>query len=83
MEKDTYPMPRAYCCAKTRAGGFCKQPAMKNGRCRLHGGKSLSGIAHGRYKDGRFTTTAKEERRQLAALLKQSRDLLKQIGTNI
>jgi hypothetical protein len=28
------------CGAKTRAGGACRQPAMKNGRCRLHGGKS-------------------------------------------
>ncbi|MGH2669416.1 MAG: HGGxSTG domain-containing protein, partial [bacterium] len=28
------------CGAKTRAGYACRQPAMKNGRCRLHGGKS-------------------------------------------
>src|SRR5579864_1960633 len=28
------------CCAKTRAGTPCKSPAMKNGRCRMHGGKS-------------------------------------------
>lgn len=28
------------CGAKTRAGGQCKAPAMKNGRCRVHGGKS-------------------------------------------
>jgi len=28
------------CRAKTRAGCACRQPAMKNGRCRLHGGKS-------------------------------------------
>jgi hypothetical protein len=28
------------CGAKTRAGGPCRQPAMPNGRCRLHGGKS-------------------------------------------
>lgn len=79
MTKDTYPMPRAYCCAKTRAGGFCKQPAMKNGRCRLHGGKSLSGIAHGRYKDGRFTKESKEARRQLAELMRDVRELIRQI----
>ncbi len=30
----------AHCGAKTRSGGTCKQPAMPNGRCRLHGGKS-------------------------------------------
>ena len=28
------------CGAKTRAGCACRQPAMTNGRCRLHGGKS-------------------------------------------
>jgi len=30
----------ARCGARTRAGHPCRQPAMKNGRCRLHGGKS-------------------------------------------
>lgn len=29
------------CGAKTRAGHTCRQPAMANGRCRLHGGKSI------------------------------------------
>jgi hypothetical protein len=28
------------CGACTRAGGCCRQPAMRNGRCRLHGGLS-------------------------------------------
>jgi hypothetical protein len=28
------------CGARTRAGGCCGQPAMPNGRCRFHGGKS-------------------------------------------
>ncbi len=28
------------CGARTRAGGCCRQPAMGNGRCRFHGGKS-------------------------------------------
>jgi len=28
------------CGARTRAGGSCKAPAMGNGRCRVHGGKS-------------------------------------------
>jgi len=28
------------CGAATRAGTACRQPAMQNGRCRLHGGKS-------------------------------------------
>ena len=50
------------CGARTRRAGICRQPAMPNGRCRLHGGKSTGprtaeGIAriraartiHGRY----------------------------------
>ena len=28
------------CGARTRAGACCRQPAMKNGRCRMHGGLS-------------------------------------------
>ncbi len=28
------------CGARTRCGGECRQPAMKNGRCRMHGGLS-------------------------------------------
>jgi len=28
------------CGARTRAGGCCRQPAMRNGRCRMHGGLS-------------------------------------------
>ena len=28
------------CGSRTRAGGCCRQPAMRNGRCRLHGGLS-------------------------------------------
>ena len=35
---DLRTLPR--CGAKTRAGHACRQPAMKNGRCRFHGGKS-------------------------------------------
>jgi hypothetical protein len=32
---------RCACCgARTRAGGLCRQPAMPNGRCRMHGGGS-------------------------------------------
>ena len=34
------PHASARCGAHTRAGGACRQPAMPNGRCRLHGGLS-------------------------------------------
>jgi hypothetical protein len=41
------------CGAKTRAGCACRQPAMTNGRCRLHGGKSTGArTAEGRRRAG-------------------------------
>jgi hypothetical protein len=45
----------ATCNAKTRAGGLCQNAPMANGRCRMHGGKSLRGIASPRYKHGRYS----------------------------
>ena len=79
MEGSGYPIPRVFCGAKTRAGGRCRQPAMKNGRCRLHGGKSLSGKQHGRYKHGHYTREAIEERRQLNSLLREVAALLREV----
>lgn len=76
MENNSYPIPRTFCGAKTRTGGRCKQPAMANGKCRLHGGRSLSGKQHGRYKHGKFTRAAKEERRRLAALMQEVNDTM-------
>lgn len=43
------------CGAKTRAGGTCKQPALANGRCRYHGGKTPGGIASPHFKTGRYS----------------------------
>lgn len=40
----------AACTAHTRSGELCKMPAMANGKCRMHGGKSLSGVASPAYK---------------------------------
>ena len=42
------------CGARTRSGGSCCQPAMRNGRCRIHGGKSTGPrTAEGRARIGR------------------------------
>lgn len=41
------------CGARTRSGAPCRASAMPNGRCRMHGGKSLRGIASPTFKDGR------------------------------
>lgn len=38
---------------KSRNGEPCQQPALANGRCRYHGGRSLKGPAHPNWIDGR------------------------------
>lgn len=46
------------CGATTRKGTPCKAPAMKNGRCRMHGGASTGapqGCNHPHYKHGLYT----------------------------
>lgn len=43
------------CGAKKKSGSPCRMSAMPNGRCRLHGGKSPSGIAHPGFKTGRYS----------------------------
>jgi hypothetical protein len=48
-----HPLPFKPCGAKKRNGQPCRGAAMSNGRCRLHGGKSLAGIASPRFKHGR------------------------------
>lgn len=40
------------CGAKCRDGHACTQPAMPNGRCRMHSGKSPRGIASPHFKTG-------------------------------
>jgi hypothetical protein len=68
------------CGAKTRAGTPCKSPAMKNGRCRLHGGKS-TGPPKGNknaLKHGFYTREAIEGRRYIRQLLKDSQALFQE-----
>lgn len=62
------------CGAKTRSSKTCKSPAMLNGRCRMHGGKSTGapcGKAHGNYKHGRYTNNAIQCRRKGNHLLRK------------
>lgn len=51
--KDLQNAPR--CGAKTRAGGSCRQPAMANGRCKMHRGGAKTGIAAANYRHGRYS----------------------------
>ncbi len=62
------------CGAKTRLGTSCRGPGMKNGRCRMHGGKSTGpktwvGLGNSRlanFKHGHFAKSyhAKQEVRR-------------------
>ena len=58
------------CGARTRRITFCKGPAMRNGRCRMHGGastgpKTVMGLEHarrGNWKHGYYSANAIAER---------------------
>jgi hypothetical protein len=68
----------ASCGAKTRSGEPCKNPAMTNGRCRMHGGKSTGPPkgSQNALKHGLYTQAAIEERRQIRELIKDSREFI-------
>jgi hypothetical protein len=73
------------CGAKTRNGKKCRAPAMRNGRCRMHGGTSTGprtreGLAHSRrarWKHGLYSAEAKEERRFFRQLVQDAGILLR------
>lgn len=73
-------MFKKLCGAKARTNNYqpCRQPAMKNGRCRLHGGKSTGAItpegkikqAQANFKHGHYTNTAILERKEFKQQLR-------------
>jgi hypothetical protein len=71
------------CGARTRAGGCCRQPAMGNGRCRMHGGLStgprtpagLRRSRYSRYVHGFRGRPVLEFRRRCVHTARQLRDL--------
>jgi glucans biosynthesis protein len=71
------------CGAKTRSGSACRSPAvLGKKRCRMHGGAPGSGAPRGNQnalKHGLYTKAAIRERRELAALIRQSAKLLRDI----
>jgi hypothetical protein len=49
------PTKQKPCGARTRTGDSCKQPALENGRCRFHGGKTPKGIDSANFRHGRYS----------------------------
>jgi hypothetical protein len=76
------------CGAKTRKGTPCRAPAMKNGRCRMHGGKSTGprtpeGLAKSRkanWKHGFYSKKAIEERRLMRQFMEGCKEFLEEIN---
>ena len=68
----------ARCGTKTRSGTSCQAPSMRNGRCRLHGGKStgprtaegLERCRRTKWKHGWYSKEALADRRGLRKLLR-------------
>ena len=77
------PMHRSpRCGARTRNGTPCRSPAMPNGRCRMHGGRSPGapkGNANAR-THGYYSAQAVAERRELSALLRAVRGLVDEVN---
>ena len=65
------------CGARTRSRNPCRSPAMRNGRCRLHGGLSPGAPKRNQhaFKHGRYTAEALASRREVAALIRTIRAL--------
>ena len=78
MKKIANPMqlaPRCGAHART-TGKPCQSPAMANGRCRMHGGKSTGRpVIHGRY-----TKAAIAQRRRDRALIRALLALVRECG---
>ena len=70
MTNAMHSAPRCGAHART-TGKPCRSQAMKNGRCRMHGGKAGRKPTHGRY-----TKAAIVERREVRALLRAMRKLI-------
>jgi len=71
------------CGAKTRTSGACRSPAVHGRkRCRMHGGAPGSGAPRANQnarKHGLFTRDAIAERRQIQALLGETRRMLEEM----
>jgi hypothetical protein len=71
------------CGARRRDGGSCRQPAMPNGRCRMHGGlstgpRTVDGLERARkapWRHGHYSAEAKAARAQGRQAARKLREL--------
>ncbi len=76
------------CGARTRKESACRQPAMKNGRCRLHGGKSTGpktkeGLENSRTANlhhGHYSQESKQRRAYYRAVLREAKEMLEALS---
>jgi len=68
------------CGAKKRSGLPCPKYGMLNGKCRLHGGLSLSGQQHPNFKHGRRSKVYIENARRARANIRLLQHLGKKYG---
>jgi hypothetical protein len=69
------------CHARNRNGTRCRSPAMANGRCRMHGGKTKGapkGNSHA-FKHGRYTAEHIAERRHFAELVREMKGFIDEL----
>lgn len=87
MSGDFRNYPRCSAHTKSRQGEPCRQIAMANGRCYLHGGKStgprtqegLQRMKQSKIKHGFFSKEHIEERRRFRLELQRKKEELKNI----
>jgi hypothetical protein len=78
--------PSQKCGARTRRGTACGALAMRNGRCRFHGGRStgprtaegLESMRQAKIKHGQYTAEAIANRREMAQFRRDCRSVLKE-----
>ena len=69
------------CGARTRADDPCQSPAMSNGRCRMHGGRSPGAPKGNRnaFKHGRYSADAIARRPEISRLVTAMKDTTRKI----
>jgi len=79
------------CGAKTRRGTPCQAPAMANGRCRMHGGKStgprtpegLERLRQAKTKHGYYAAEAIRFRRMLNLLCQRAKEHIQRLTDSL